>query len=468
MKTILSIIALLISFTSASYSQQPDWIWANSGGGSSVDYATGISVDANQNVFVTGWFNSDSIIFGNTILINIGKKGSSDIFIAKYNSSGELVWAKSFGGSGDDKSNSIKANKKGDIVITGSFNSNVIKFYNTVLSNTGDNDVFIANFTEAGNLLWATSAGGSANDEGNSISCDDKNNTYLTGIFESASLSFGNKTLTNNGKHDIFIACYTSSGKLIWAKNMGGDDDDLGSTITTTPKGDSYLSGKFNSAKVDLGGITVKNVDINGSPCKIFLAKYNAAGNLMWGKSIGGSYYDEANSITSDKWGNVYLTGWFKSDTIILGCDTLMECTILTQQRGVDYGDIFIAKYSSGGEPVWAQRAGGMAKDYGFGIATDAIGDVYLSGVFESNFISFGGMQLTNASGNDIFISKYNATGQVVWAKSIYGSAQSRAITTDSNGDIYLTGIFNSTQMTLGSGRLINQGSGDFFVGKLK
>ena len=198
------------------------------------------------------------------------------------------------------------------------------------------------------------------------------------------------------------------------------------------------------------------------------MEKYNVSGKLIWVKSLGGSYYDEVYSITTDTKSNVYLTGWFKSDTIVFGCDTLMECTILTRAHGVEYGDVFIAKYDTYGEPVWAKRAGGMAKDYGFGITTNAAGDVYLTGIFESNYSATGQMKLTNARGNDIFISKYNPDGKVLWAKSIYGSAMARCITTDVNGDVYFAGVFHALEMRFDDTLLKNAGQGDIFVAKLK
>ena len=129
---------------------------------------------------------------------------------------------------------------------------------------------------------------------------------------------------------------------------------------------------------------------------------------------------------------------------------------------------MFIAKYDTYGNPVWAKRAGGMAKDYGFGITTDAAGDVYLTGVFESKYISFGQVKLKNATSNDIFISKYSPEGKVVWAKSIYGFAMSRCITTDLYGDVYIAGVYHSPEMRFTGTLLKNNGDGDFFVAKLK
>ncbi|MGE0638580.1 MAG: SBBP repeat-containing protein [Bacteroidia bacterium] len=466
LKTIQLIFITLCS--TISFAQQPEWLWADGGSGTSQDYATGISVDYNSNLYITGWFTSDSVTFGSTTLYNSGAIETSDIFIVKYDASGMLLWAKSFGGSGNDNSTGIKVNSEGGFFITGFYSSTSLMIDNTVLTNAGGSDVFIARFNKEGTMVWAKSAGSTADDEGNSISCDAKNYVYLTGMFESSSITFGTTVLTNTGEHDIFLTCYDPTGKVVWAKNIGGKNDDSGSILTADDSGNSYVTGKFSSPVISLGDTLLTNATSGSNGGDIFLAKYNRAGTLLWGKSLGGTYADEGYSITSDKAGNVYMTGWFKNDTVIFGCDTLMQCTILTREQGTDYGDIFIAKYDTEGNPLWAQRAGGMAKDYGFGITADPSGSIYLSGVFDSNFTSIHGVDLKNAGGSDIFIAKYNATGNLMWAKSIFGSAMSRCITSDLNGDIYIAGVYDGLQMRFGNTRLTNGGKGDVFVARLK
>lgn len=468
MKIIFNTLLILALGSASLFGQVPEWAWANGAGGSSLDYGTSISVDANRNLYLTGWFNSSTISFGSTVLTNNGIEGTSDIFIAKYNANGSLLWVKIFGGTGDDRSISIKTKSNGVFVLTGWFKSPVISMGKTTLNNAGGSDILIARFDEEGTVVWAKSIGGIADDEGNSISCDSKDNIYVTGMYESTTINFGNSTLTSVGNHDIFLVSYDQSGQVLWAKNIGGKNDDNGSTVTNDGDGNIYLSGKFRSATVSLGEKSLTNAGKDGNYGDIFMAKYNPSGKLMWAKSLGGSYYDEVYSITTDKLNHVYLTGWFKSDTIVFGCDTLMECTILTRAHGVEYGDVFIAKYDNNGEPVWAKRAGGLAKDYGFGITTNAVGDVYLTGIFESNFSQSGQVKLKNATSNDIFISKYSPEGKVIWAKSIYGSAMARCITTDINGDVYLAGVFDGLEMRFSETLLKNAGQGDIFVAKLK
>lgn len=466
--TFLNTILFLFLCSLNSFAQIPEWLWANQGSGTSFDYPTAVTVDANRNLYLTGWFTSDSVNFGSVTLLNKGKDETADIFVVKYDAEGILLWAFNFGGSGDDKSTSLKANIKGDVFLIGSFSSETLTLGSTTLVNAGGSDAFIARINQEGNIAWAKSAGSTADDFGNSITCDATDFIYLTGMFESSSITLGSTTLTNTGNNDIYLACYNQAGKALWAKNIGGENDDSGSIVTNDAEGNVYLTGKFSSAEVKLENTLLANGSKDGSSGDIFLAKYNSSGKLLWGKSLGGSYADEGYSITADASGNVYMSGWFKSDTVVFGCDTLMECTILTRASGVEYGDIFIAKYDTDGNPLWAQRAGGMAKDYGFGIATDPSGSIYLSGVFDSNFTSLGDVGLKNAGGTDIFIAKYNTTGNLLWAKSIYGSAMSRCITADLNGDIYISGVFHSPQMRFGSTRLNSAGLGDVFVAKLK
>ena len=135
-------ILFVLMFGSVSlFAQTTEWAWANTGGGSSLDYGTSISVDAERNLYLTGWFNSDTISFCSIVLTNNGKKGTSDLFIAKYDPLGTFLWVKKFGGSGEDKGTSIKTGSNGDFVLTGWFKSPSLIMGETTLKNAGGSEI---------------------------------------------------------------------------------------------------------------------------------------------------------------------------------------------------------------------------------------------------------------------------------------------------------------------------------------
>jgi len=215
MKKILLLIAIA-GLTNETFSQAPNWLWAKSAGGISSDRGTDIATDASGNVLVTGDFSSSSAIFGTTTLANAG---GYDMFIAKYDGSGNVLWAKREGGTSDDRGNGITTDASGNVLVTGNFKSDSMTFGATVLINLNPffSDLFIAKYDTGGNILWAKSAGGTHEDVGNSIITDAGGNVFVAGWFRD-SISFGTITLTGAGV-DFFVVKYDAGGNVLWAKN---------------------------------------------------------------------------------------------------------------------------------------------------------------------------------------------------------------------------------------------------------
>ena len=183
--------------------QSPDWLWANSAGGTTVDRGESIATDLNGNVLVTGFYSSAAITFGSITLTNASASGTDDIFIVKYDASGTVLWAKSAGGISDDFGRSITTDKDGNVLVTGGFSSPTITFGNMTLTNAVFNDIFVVKYDGSGNLLWAKSAGGNGIENGQSITTDAIGNILITGIFDSPSLTFGNTTISNEGNSNL-------------------------------------------------------------------------------------------------------------------------------------------------------------------------------------------------------------------------------------------------------------------------
>ena len=218
---------------------------------------------------------------------------------------------------------------------------------------------------QAPDWAWAKSAGGNLYDYSQSITTDAVGNVYITGVFSSSTLTFGNTTLINAGGCDVFIAKYDPNGNVLWAKSAGDNNTDCGTGITTDVVGNVYLTGRFSST-ITFGNITLSSAgDID-----IFIVKYDSDGNVLWAQSAGGNSEDEIHSIATDAVGNVYITGYFNSSTLTLGNITLANTYAWRS-------DIFIAKYDPNGNVLWAKSAGGSDTDCGIGIAADAVGNVY-------------------------------------------------------------------------------------------
>ena len=260
------------------YDANGNVLWAKSAGGGFSDEAYSVVIDANENIFITGDFNSPSIVFGNTILFNTDNTGNtSDVFIAKYDKNGNVLWAKSVGGGNGDGANSVTADASGNIIVAGYFDSPTITFgaiscVNAI--NTGNiSDIFIAKYDGSGNPIWAKSAGGSDWDAAYSVTADASGNILITGVYFSSSITLGSVTLTNAGNDDMFLVEYDTSGNVLWAKSTGGAYEDYGSSVTTDINKNIVVAGVFSDFTITFDSITLTNT--HAGYRDVFITKYD-------------------------------------------------------------------------------------------------------------------------------------------------------------------------------------------------
>jgi hypothetical protein len=463
MKIILLLTIVLFAFESVektTYAQSPQWQWAKSAGGTSVEQANAVATDINGNVYVAGLFNSDSITFGATTLINAG---GDDLFLAKYDSNGTVLWAKRAGGTNVDHASCVATDVQGNVYIAGYFNSDSITFGATVLKDTGvfpNYDIYIAKYDANGTELWAKRQGGTNFDQAWGICIDDAGNVHLTGKFSSDSIVLGSYVLINvGGSDDMYIVKYNSYGTILWAASAGGTGNDWARDIAVDHSGNVYVTGDYYSSSLSFGSTVLTNAGFND----IFIAKYDSSGIVQWARKAGGTDLDLPRGLCTDAIGNVYLTGEFYSPTISFGTTLLST---------VGSSDIFLAKYDSAGTALWATRSGGTTYDEGWDVFVDDAGEVLLAGNFQSNPATFGSILLPHSGGfNDLFITKYDSSGTALWAKSATGLGNdfANSVSAFEGGNIYIAGRFGSPSLTFGSSILFNPNVSfdDVFIAKL-
>ncbi len=386
----------------AKYDANGNILWAKSAGGTSPDYSYSVNADAGGNVYITGEFKSSTITFGSTTLTNADPSGNTfDIFIAKYDANGNVLWAKSATGTSTDWSYSINSDTAGNLFITGFFFSSTITFGSTTLTNSGLQNIFIAKYDANGNVLWARSAGGGTNDdESLSISADAGGNVFITGYFTSSTITFGSTILnnTNNSSNgDVFIAKYDVNGNVLWARSAIGTLFDKGYSISSDTNGNVFLTGGFGSPTLTFGSISLTNA--NSGYDDIFIVKYDSVGNVLWAKSGGGTSHDEGYSISANAAGNIFVTGAFTSPTITFGS------TILIPPIG-SIDPMFIVKYDANGNLLCAAALASGGDDQN-GVSADHFGNAYIGGDFLTNPFIVGSDTLTPIGGEDVFVAKY-------------------------------------------------------------
>jgi hypothetical protein len=231
-----------------------------------------------------------------------------------------------------------------------------------------------------------------------------------------------------------------------WTKIMGGTSYDQGLGIATDFSNNIYVSGYFQGT-VNFGhDFGTTDIKTSAGYADIYVTKTNANGTYGWTKIIGGTGGDYGFAITTDSSGNVYVSGYFQG-TVNFGHDfgTTDIKTSVAQE------DIFISKINANGTYGWTKIMGGANHDIGFAIAADSSGNVYVTGSFDGtvNFgHDFGTTDIKTSAGyDDIYVTKINANGSYGWTKVMGGTLSDggHAITTDSSGDVCVTGYFSGS-----------------------
>lgn len=387
-------------------------IWAKTFGGTASDASNSISADSVGNIYIAGGFQSQSIALETYTLNNFNNVGNSDIFTAKFDPNGNILWAKRYGDYYSESTTAITTDRFGNFYLGGVYSNFSLSFdFITIYSNSSSSsEGFIAKFDQNGNPIWANSYGGSSSDIINSLAVDQSGNCFATGKFESTSMIVGTTTLTGSYGGDIFLMKIDKNGSAIWAKSNGGTGTDDSKGVIVDQQGNSYITGFYASPSITFGPTTLNNTDSNGD---VFVVKYDNFGNVVWAKRInssGSGSFDVGNSITIDNVGNVYVAGEYSGAAIIFGPNTISNS---------GSKNTFLVKFDINGNP---QSALSPSSNYSSNTAQtvqcDNYNNMYVGGKFFSPTIFFGPTLLTNTSNNgtiaDAFIAKIgNFTGLI-------------------------------------------------------
>ncbi len=449
----------LIGLSNLSTAQTPNWAWAKSGSGSLNDWGRCMDNDLNGNIFITGNFLSPTITFGTTTLTNASTPGD-DAYLVKYDATGNVIWAKSYGGVGGDIAYSVATDANGNVYIAGQFTSDSITFDTITLTNNSNNplDFFIVKFDNNGNVLWAKNEGVNGKVAAKSVCTDLNGNIFLYGEFNSPSITIGTTTLFNFGNYDVFIVKYDSNGNVLWAKNEGTSTGEFAyGGVCSDINGNVFITGIYSSS-INFGTTQLTSLGTSDN----FIVKYDQNGNVIWAKSSGGNSQEFPRSICADANGNVIMTGNFQSLTITFD-------TTIFYNSGAAI-NFYIAKYDTSGNFLWA-HVGNTFDSRSYGVSTDGIGNVIMTGSFNGPTLTFGTTILTNSfSGTNIYVVKYDPSGNLIWAKAEGGNLSDTPLSTctDSNGNIFITGYFDSSTLNFGTTILTKTGTGiDVFIAKL-
>jgi hypothetical protein len=295
-------------------------------------------------------------------------------------------------------------------------------------------------------LTWATYYGGSDEDETEGITLDASGNVYIIGSTKSSSgiATSGSHQSTYTGNYDVFVAKFNSSGALQWGTYFGGSADDVGVGIAADALGNLYITG-FTQSTSGIATSGAWQTALGGSASNdAFVAKLTNTGSLVWSTYFGGSQNENGYSIAVDAGNNPILFGYTSGSSNL--------ATAGAHQTAFAGGgtDAFLAKYNSKGSLKWSTYFGGKGYDAGYGVSTDATGNIYITGVTTSpKGIATAGAYKTivdSVNGN-AFLSKFDSTGKNLWGTYFGGTNGDAAYflaTNPSSGDVVLTGTTGS------------------------
>jgi len=442
-----------------SVTPPPGFLWARQGGGADHEEARCVAVDAQGNAFMAGYFRGTAD-FGSTRLVSAA---GPDIFLAKYDRLGRLLWVRqagsaSFyqsGGYSSDTAFGLATDPGGNAYITGSFTGNA-SFGGLSLSKASGAALFLAKYSPAGEALWAIQSGGSGNMQGQGLCLGPNGEVFVTGVFLGTNtLSTNTLSLAHTGASNaLFVACFDDSGRALWAKKGAGSGRCQGRAIAAAPDGTVYVTGDL-AGTISFDGVEVLETAANETG-DVFLAAYEPDGSVRWIATAGGPYADSGAGLACDAAGNIYVTGSFK------GQARFGDVTLSAASQP----EIFLARFAPDGKVLWAKSAGGSYSDYGNGVAVDPGGNVCVAGSIYGT-AGFSGTPVASYGADDAFVAMYTAAGNLLWVRHAGGGgADSVAgICADAAGNLSLAGT-STGPVSLGNVTLSGLGNKDAWLAR--
>lgn len=430
----------------AKYDPTGAYLWAISIGGTESDFGLALAVDNSGNVILTGTFRGTVDFDPGSGTALRSSAGQEDIFLAKYDPSGNYLWALTMGGTEKDSGNSVAVDADGNVYLTGEFDGAVDFAAGGGAPNVLLNqyiDAFVAKYDSNGKNLWAIRMGGTTTDAGTSIALDGTGRLYIAGKYRLTANFGGGNTLFGGGQMNTFLAQYDAdSGACLWAVPVRGTSDVVGTGVVANANGDLYLTGHFGgTANFGSGAVSLSSRGgMDG-----FLAKYNAAGNLIWATHFGGTGSDSGNGLALDAHGNVYVAGHFNGAAQFNAApDPLVSLDNLGREDG------FLAQYAPDGTCLWARSMGGPENDRCLGVVVDVLGNAGVTGFFthEAHFDGAPGSAPLTTFGGDIFVARYDASGaylradQLGFYPALVAFSTNNAMARAASGNLYVAGPF--------------------------
>ena len=446
----------------------PVLVFATYLGGTSFNQANAIAVDSAGNAYVTGttlsadFPNPGSYSYGSYV-------ADHDVFVAELAADGKsLIYSAYLGAAGDDEGNAIAVDAAGDAFVAGITNSANFPTTAGALQTVagGGYDGFVAKLNPTGSALtYSTLLGGTADDGVTGIAVDKAGDAIVAGYTSSANFPVSGSApqATLQGQKSAFATALNPTGSgIIYSTYLGSSGVTQANGVALDSSGNAYVVGStvgtgFPVTPGALQGTT------DGKSYDGFVAKLSAFGGLRYATYLGGTGRDEINAVAVDAGGEAFITG----DTT----SALIATAFLGHYSG-STDAIVAEISSDGSRFVYARYLGGTNTDIGTGIGVDSNEVTYVTGYTNSpDFPNTGALQANLGGNDDAFLTKIASDGQSVTYSTYLGGAGNDLATglaLDANGDLYLTGVTLSANfpVTAGVVQATQSNPNDAFVAK--
>ena len=424
-----------------------DLVWAKIFGGTLDDNGVTLTLDSSLNFYVGGGFRGTVDFDPGVGSLNVTAVGNQDGFVSKFDSTGNLLWTKSYGGSLDDRVRSVSVDASGNVLSAGYFQTTADfdpGAGSTSLTSFGGSDAIVWKLDATGNFVWVRQLGGSSIDMGAALKLSSAGDVFVSGSFIGSGdfdPGVGTASMTTVGIQDAFLTKLDSSGNFVWTRQFGGSGSNQAIGMSVDASNNTYTIGTFQgSADFDPGVGTEVLTTAGGSD--VFLVKMDSSGGLIWARQLGGSASDIGNSVALDSSNNVYVTGGFSGTADF---DPGVGTVNLTS---AGLGDVFVSKLNSSGNFVWAQQFGGTSSDAGASVAVDTANISYVTGSFQGTADfdpAVDVANVTSAGFADVFVMKLDVVGYPFTSTTTTSTSSTTSTTTSTLAPVTTTAAPTTT-----------------------
>ncbi|MBK8298580.1 MAG: T9SS type A sorting domain-containing protein [Saprospiraceae bacterium] len=432
MRGVIRIFGIILSlFAASAQAQKINFDWAKSFGGDDFEASRFMKVDTQGNVYLSGETSSTYFKVDGKYLFNNSINNVTKAYLFKYSNSGELLWSKLLFNDIGVEVLGLDIDIDQNIILTGFYYGSFLNVDSLKLKRTDifNSNIFIIKLTPTGSIInhkicsalsTITSFGG--------LTHDSKNHYYLAGATDGNMFDQNSDTIFKRDRKDgniLLLMKMDSQLNIQWIKSFGGKGDQI-FDVFCDQEDNLIVYGCYRFRTLSIDSLMVNNYTNHYGPGpgygdhELFISKLDLSGKALWLKTISGAKveFPSYNDITLDNEGNIYLGGIFQSDTLFIN----ENVKLIRTKNALDYFDLFYAKFDKNGDCKWAKKiinGNDLIDDMSIHLLKN--GNLIITGNYDSTAFKTGPVILPNNGHGDCFVLLSNNEGEILSGTSFGG-----------------------------------------------